>query len=228
MTALRATARQIADQSAPLNTRVLIVDDQDEIHEDFREMLLPQRTAAASDDLASAFLDRPPPASRPALPPYDLRHARTGEEGVDVVRRGRERGEPIAVAFVDVRMPPGIDGVEAVRRMRTVDRDLEVVIMTAYSDRLLSAIIGDPDLMHKLLYVRKPVAREEVRQISLSLLKKWNLERDWSEERRRLEAVLDAAGDAIAMYDRSERLVFANRRYERCSTQRPMSCASCL
>ena len=66
-------------------------------------------------------------------------------------------------------MPPGIDGVEAVRRMRAVDRDLEVVIMTAYSDKPLSAIIGDVDLLHKILYVRKPFAREEVQQISLSL-----------------------------------------------------------
>ena len=194
--------------------RVLIVDDQEEIHEDFREMLLPQRTAAASDDLVAAFLDRPGPVARPALPTFDLRHARAGEDGFDVVRQGRERNEPIAVAFVDVRMPPGIDGVETVRRMRTVDRDLEVVIMTAYSDKPLSAIIGDPDLLHKLLYIRKPVAREEIQQISLSLVKKWNLERDLSEGRRRLEAVLDATGDAIAMYDRSERLVFANRWYE--------------
>ena len=211
----------MADRPPPLNTRVLIVDDQEEIHEDFREMLLPQRTAAASDHLVAAFLDRPGPAASPALPTLDLRHARTGEDGFDVVRQGRERNEPIAVAFVDVRMPPGIDGVETVRRMRTVDRDLEVVIMTAYSDRPLSAIIGDLDLLHRLLYVRKPVAREEVQQISLSLVKKWNLERDLSAGRRqltdshrRLEAVLDATGDAIAMYDRSERLVFANRWYE--------------
>ena len=211
----------MADSPLPLNTRVLIVDDQEEIHEDFREMLLPRRTAAASDDLVAAFLDRPGPAARPALPTFDLRHARTGEDGFDVVRQGRERNEPIAVAFVDVRMPPGIDGVETVRRMRTVDRDLEVVIMTAYSDRPLSAIIGDLDLLHRLLYVRKPVAREEVQQISLSLVKKWNLERDLAAGRRqltdshrRLEAVLDATGDAIAMYDRSERLVFANRWYE--------------
>ncbi len=213
-------ARRMADRPPALNTRVLIVDDQEEIHEDFREMLLPQRTAAASDDLVAAFLGQPGP-SRPAVPTFDLRHARTGEEGFDVVQQGRERDEPIAVAFVDVRMPPGIDGVETVRRIRTVDPDLEVVIMTAYSDKPLSAIVGDLDLLHRLLYVRKPVAREEVQQISLSLVKKWNLERDLSAGRRqltdshrRLEAVLDATGDAIAMYDRRERLVFANRWYE--------------
>ena len=204
-----------------MNSRVLVVDDQEQIHDDFREMLLPRRTTTASDDLVAAFMDPPNRSSRAWLPPLDLRHARTGEEGCAAVTQAHERNEPIAVAFVDVRMPPGIDGVEAVRRMRDVDRNLEVVIMTAYSDKPLSAIIGDVDLLHKLLYIRKPFAREEVQQISLSLVKKWNLERQLAEGRRqltnshrRLEAVLDATGDAIAMYDRTERLVFANRWYE--------------
>ena len=204
-----------------MNSRVLIVDDQEQIHDDFREMLLPQCTTAASDDLVAAFMEPPDRSSEPAFPPFDLRHARTGDQGYAAVEEAHARGEPIAVAFVDVRMPPGIDGVEAVRRMRSTDRNLEVVLMTAYSDKPLSAIIGDVDLLHKLLYIRKPFAREEVQQISLSLVKKWNLERDLAEGRRqltnshrRLEAVLDATGDAIAMYDRTERLVFANRWYE--------------
>ena len=204
-----------------MNSRVLVVDDQEQIHDDFREMLLPRRTTAASDDLVAAFMDPPARSSGVRFPPFDLLHARNGQEGYAAVKQARERNEPIAVAFVDVRMPPGIDGVEAVRRMRAVDRNLEVVIMTAYSDKPLSAIIGDVDLLHKLLYIRKPFAREEVQQISLSLVKKWNLEQDLAEGRRqltnshrRLEAVLDATGDAIAMYDGTERLVFANRWYE--------------
>ena len=204
-----------------VNSRVLVVDDQEQIHEDFREMLLPRRTTAASDDLVASFMNPPDRASEPQFPPFDLHHAQNGEQGYAAVRQAHERNEPIALAFVDVRMPPGIDGVEAVRRMRTIDRNLEVVIMTAYSDKPLSAIIGDVDLLHKLLYIRKPFAREEIQQISLSLVKKWNLERDLAEGRRqltnshrRLEAVLDATGDAIAMYDAKERLVFANRWYE--------------
>ena len=221
MTKPRVDGGLATPPAKPLNTRLLVVDDQQQIHDDFREMLLPRRTTAASDDLVAAFMDPPSQRSGLAFPPFDLRHARTGEEGCAAVEQAHERNEPIAVAFVDVRMPPGIDGIEAVRRMRAVDRDLEVVIMTAYSDKPLSAIIGDGDLRHKILYVRKPFAREEVQQISLSLVKKWNLERDVAEARRqltnghrRLEAVLDATGDAIAMYDRTERLVFANRWYE--------------
>ena len=218
MTELRDDTQRSVHPSS--NARVLIVDDQEEIHEDFREMLL-RRDETASRKLLDAFAKRSSSSRPPVLPPVDLLHARSGEEGCEIVRRGRERNEPIAVAFVDIRMPPGIDGVEATRRMRTVDGDLEIVIMTAYTDKPLSEIIGDAKALHKLLYMRKPFATEEVQQISLSLLRKWNVERDLAEgyreltnSHRRLEAVLDATGDAIAMYDRSERLVFANRWYE--------------
>ena len=214
-------ARTAPASAKPANTRVLVVDDQDQIHDDFREMLLPGRTTTASDDLVAVFMSPASQRNGLQLPPFELLHARSGKEGHAIVKEARESDEPIAVAFVDVRMPPGIDGVETVRRMRTVDRELEVVIMTAYSDKPLAEIIGDMNLLHKLLYIRKPFAREEIQQISLSLVKKWNLERDLAEGRRqltnshrRLEAVLDATGDAIAMYDRAERLVFANRWYE--------------
>ena len=222
MTGPQRDAGRAAGPQKPLNARVLIVDDQQQIHDDFREMLAPGETTAESDDLAGVFMDPSGPSSPPpALPSFELLHARSGEEGHAIIREAQERDDPVAVAFVDVRMPPGIDGVATVRRMRMIDRELEVVIMTAYSDKPLTEIIGGMALLHKLLYIRKPFAREEIQQLSLSLVKKWNLERDLAVGRRqltnshrRLEAVLDATGDAIAMYDRAERLVFANRWYE--------------
>ena len=92
--------------------------------------------------------------------------------------------------------------------------------MTAYTDKTLVEIIEDMELLHKLLYIRKPFAREEIQQITLSLAGKWNIEQELARKRRqlttshdRLEAVLDATGDALAMYDVSGNLVFANRRY---------------
>ena len=119
-------------------------------------------------------------------------------------------------------MPPGIDGIETIRRVRKIDRDIEIVIMTAYTDRTLPEIVHDMELLHKLLYIRKPFAHEEIQQITLSLVGKWNVERDLAEKRRqlaighrRLEAVLNATGDAIAMHDAGGRLVFANQVYEK-------------
>ena len=112
--------------------------------------------------------------------------------------------------------------LSAVREMRRVDRAIEIVLMTAYAETSLADIVQDMELLHKLLYIRKPFAREEVQQITLALVEKWNLERELEARRRqlsltnrRLTAVLDSIGEAIAVTDDAQRLVFANRWYQR-------------
>lgn len=199
------------------NNRVLIVDDQPEIHDDFSEMLCSNSADPRDEDLVEAFVRE---QQGSYLPEFELLHANNGEEACDVIRGGRESNRPIAVAFIDIRMPPGIDGIETVRRVREIDRDIEIVIMTAYTDMSLPEIVYDLELLHKLLYVRKPFTHEEIQQITLSLVGKWNVEQELAEQRRqiavshgRLEAVLNATGDAIAMHDVTGRLVFANEMY---------------
>ena len=197
--------------AAGARARVLIVDDEKEIHADFEE-ILGRPVGSESDDLAAVFVadERAEPN-----PDFELQHATNGEQAYELIAAGRRRNEPIAVAYVDVRMPPGIDGVETVRRIRTVDRDVEIVIMTAYADKPLSEIFHDMELLHKLLYIRKPFAREEVQQITLALSKKWSVEREIAASHQQLEAVLDATGEAIAVYGIPQRLLYANREYER-------------
>ena len=206
------------------NMRVLIVDDQKEIHDDFAEMLKPQLSEAWADELAAAFVTE---EEQSFLPVFELLHARSGEEACDIVRVAKERTRPIAVAYIDIRMPPGVDGIETIHRVREVDRDAEIVIMTAYTDRSLPEIIQNVEPLHKVLYIRKPFAREEIQQMTLSLVGKWNVEQELAEKRRqlgishkRLEAVLDTTGEAMGMYDLTGRLVFANRRYEKLSDLR--------
>ncbi len=202
-----------------VNTRVLIVDDQKEIHDDFAEMLKPQLSEAWANKLAAAFVVE---EEQSFLPEFELLHARSGEEACDIVKAGKERTRPIAVAYIDIRMPPGVDGIETIRRVREVDRDVEIVIMTAHTDRPLSEIIRNVERLHKALYIRKPFVREEIQQMTLSLVGKWNVEQELAEKRRqlgisheRLEAVLDTTGEAMVMYDLTGRLVFANRGYEK-------------
>lgn len=201
------------------NNRVLIVDDQKEIHDDFVEMLTPGLVGAATDELASAFIVE---EVQPFLPEFELLHAMSGEEACEIAKAGKESNRPIALAFIDIRMPPGIDGIETTRRMREIDSDVEIVIMTAYTDKSLPEIIHEMDLLHKLLYIRKPFTTEEIIQITLSLVGKWNVEQELAAKQRqltighqRLKAVLDATGDAMAMYDVSGHLLFANRGYEK-------------
>jgi len=202
-----------------MNRRVLIVDDQQEIHEDFSEVLEHNPSETRSDEFAASFGDSERTAS---MQRFELLHATSGQEAIDIVSKMKASDRPIAVAYIDIRMPPGIDGVETIRRVREIDSDIEIVIMTAYTDRPLSRILDDMAMLHKLLYVRKPFAREEIQQITLSLVEKWNVEqafarkqRQLTVDHRRLQAVLNATGDAIAMYDMADRLVFANKRYKR-------------
>ena len=203
----------------PANARVLIVDDQQDIHDDFEEMLR-RRAPATPDDPASAFLSREEPDHH--LPAFELLHAIGGEDACALIARETRQKRPFAVAYVDIRMPPGIDGVAAVRNIRRIDKAIEIVLMTAYTDKPLADIVQDMELLHKLLYIRKPFAREEIQQITLALVEKWNLEQELAARRRqltvtnrRLTAVLDSIGEAIAVCDDADRLVFANRCYQR-------------
>ena len=201
------------------NNRVLVVDDQAEIHDDFREMLKPEPLEMSGGKLAASFLVE---EAQAPLPHFELLHARTGEDALAVVRSGKEREFPVAVAYVDIRMPPGMDGLETIRRLRQIDRDVEIVIMTAYTDMTLTEIVRGMERLHKVLYIRKPLTREEIQQMTHSLVEKWNVERRLEEKRRqvavehqKLEAVLNSTGEPIVMYDLGGRLVFANRGYEK-------------
>ena len=205
--------------AAKANPRVLIVDDEKDIHTDFEDMLSPP-PKVSDDEAALAFLQEP--ASEPPHRRFDLLHATSGEEAYQLVAAGKRRRLPIAVAYIDIRMPPGIDGVETIRRIRKIDRTIEIVIMTAYSDKPLPEIVHDMELLHKLLYIRKPFAREEVQQITLALAEKWQVERELAAQRReivtshhRLTTILNSTDEAMALFDDSPRLLFANHGYEK-------------
>lgn len=202
------------------NTRVLIVDDQDEIHIDFQEILSERNKKAASDDLADAFLPDRLQTSTTYLPSFELSHALSGAEAYQIVKDATESNRPFAVAYIDIRMPPGMDGVETIRKIREFEKNLEIVIMTAYTDKPLHEIVTNMELLHKMLYIRKPAAREEIQQITLSLVEKWNVEQQSLKHQQsldlsyqRLKAVLDATGDAIGVLDRDNQLLFANQQY---------------
>lgn len=210
------------------NYRVLIVDDEAGIHTDFEDMLNPSSKQTLTDSLADALFDEESEDKTSFLPNFELLHATNGEEAYEMVRTGKESSSPIAAAYVDVRMPPGIDGVETIRRIRQIEKDIELVIMTAYTDKPLPEIVRDMELLHKLLYIRKPFAPEEIQQITLALVEKWNVGRELAAKQQqlttshqrleishqRLETVLDSTADAIGMFDDKGHLLFANQYYQ--------------
>ena len=157
------------------NNRILVVDDNNSIHADFREILCPgssAKTDAANELEAALFGDQPPVTDQRA---FEMDSAYQGEEALAMVKRSVEEGRPYAMAFVDVRMPPGWDGIETVARIWEVYPAIQIVICTAYSDYSWSAMrakVGQPD---SLVILKKPFDNIEVQQLAHALTKKWQL-----------------------------------------------------
>jgi two-component system sensor histidine kinase/response regulator len=155
------------------NRRILVIDDNVSIHEDFRKILAPPRDSGALDQARAALFGEAP--SLPSQVHYELAFASQGREGCGMVLTACGNGRSYAMAFVDMRMPPGWDGLETIENLWRVDPDLEIVICTAYSDHPwedVSRRIGNTD---KLLILMKPFNSIEVVQLAHSLTKKWNL-----------------------------------------------------
>src|SRR5438128_2594284 len=98
------------------NRRVLIVDDNVAIHDDIRKILdAAGEDQDALDDAEAAFLGAP--RSRRAESSFQIDSAAQGGEALALVRRARATGSPYAMAFVDMRMPPGWDGLETIHHL---------------------------------------------------------------------------------------------------------------
>ncbi len=168
------------------NLRILVIDDNVSIHEDFRKILVPPKDPDALDQARAALFGETP--RRPSHMRYELEFATQGREGCGMVHTACGKGWPYAMAFVDMRMPPGWDGLETIENLWYVDPDLDIVICTAYSDHPwedVSRRIGDTD---KLLILMKPFNSIEIVQLAHTLTKKWNLARSIKQQIERLES----------------------------------------
>src|SRR5258706_683841 len=160
-------------QSNYTNRRLLIVDDNQAIHEDFRKILVPTDSAADLDDLSNALFGSP--ASEKKAQGFELDSAFQGQEALSKVKQAMADGCPYAMAFVDVRMPPGWDGIETTIKLWEVCPDLQVVICTAYSDYSWDALINAVGQSDRLLILKKPFDTVEVLQLANALTEKWRL-----------------------------------------------------
>jgi diguanylate cyclase (GGDEF)-like protein len=156
--------------------RILLVDDNPEIHKDIMGILRPQRDNPLAIVEAELFGDvAAPEDSKRASVQYELESAFQGEQALAMVEQALRDGRPYSMAIVDVRMPPGWDGIETIERLRQVDPSLQIVICSAYSDYSWKAIDERLQATDWLLILRKPFEHAEIRQLASALTEKWNL-----------------------------------------------------
>jgi diguanylate cyclase (GGDEF)-like protein len=165
----------MAKQSSSLNRRILIIDDSRDIHDDFRKVLGGLDSAASLAAAELALLGESLPTNM--NPGFEVESAMQGQEGVVRVQQAIDEGRPFAMAFVDMRMPPGWDGLETIERLWAVDPDVQVVICSAHSDYDWSDVVARLKNSDKLLVVKKPFEPIEVLQSANALTRKWQNER---------------------------------------------------
>lgn len=163
------------------NTRILIVDDNESIHDDFRKVLIHERSEehVELDELEAELFgeDEKPDAEKndSLQTKYELDFAFQGQEAFAMADKAVKENRPYALIFMDVRMPPGWDGIETISRIWLKHPYVEMVLCTAYSDYTWDDIIEKLGSTDKLLFLRKPFDAVAVQQMALSLVKKWNL-----------------------------------------------------
>ena len=152
------------------NHRILIIDDNRAIHEDLRKILLGEVETQTNlqDDEAFLFGQEAAPITM-----FEIDSAYQGQEGLAKLEQSLAEGCPYALAFVDVRMPPGWDGVETIAHLWKAYPDLQVVVCTAYSDYSWNDIQRKLGVSENLLILKKPFDNIEVIQLAHALTRKW-------------------------------------------------------
>ncbi len=195
--------------------RILVIDDTELIHTDFEKVL--SRTPASENELALEALDRmifaeEKEAESSKEPRFDFQvdHALQGQDGFEMVGKAMEEGSPYAVAFVDMRMPPGWDGLKTVEEISAKDPNIQLVICSAYSDyswRSITEKVGQTD---RLLILKKPFDQAEVYQLAVALSEKWQAESANRLLLNKLEAQVER---------RTEQLTEANEKLNRLNSE---------
>lgn len=182
--------------------RVLVADDEIMILDSYRRVLgaLVENSPEQGSDFdalsAELFGDD---SSTTTKQLKDVVCCTQGEEAVRAIEEARVLGKPFSIVFLDMRMPPGIDGLEAARRIRAIDSDVNIVIVTGYSDHKpaeITAAVGHPE---KLFYLVKPFDAAELQQLATALTSRWCADLEMANELARRLKELEAANARLKL-----------------------------
>lgn len=174
--------------SVPANRRILVVDDTPAIHQDFRKILSPSAGNDDSLDDTESLLFGTPQISRLQ---FQIDSAYQGEEALELVKRAQAEGQPYALVFADMRMPPGWDGLQTIEKLWEADPRLQIALCTAFSDYTWETMSERIEFDDQLLILKKPFDTLEIRQMASAMTWKWQLAQDAARKMRSLERTIE-------------------------------------
>ena len=174
--------------AARANRRILIIDDTPSIHEDFRKTLCPEEV---EDHLQMAEQALFGDTIARKVDCFELDSAFQGQDGLAKVEQALLQGQPYAMAFIDMRMPPGWDGLQTLERLWQADPKLQVALCTAYSDYSLEEMNERVEMGDRLLILKKPFDAIEIRQLASALTVKWQMTEDAALKMDQLEQAVE-------------------------------------
>jgi len=209
--------------------RIIIIDDNPAIHQDFVKILTPIQPTHQLDSLKEKIFGQET-KHHMTLPQFQIDTATQGQEGFEKIKEALS-DNPYALAFVDIRMPPGWDGIETIKHIWEVDPNIQIVICTAFSDYTWEETIDQLGMTDNLLILKKPFDSTAVRQLTAALTKKWQLMRLVKEHTELLEknveertsslrqslsvtrSTLESSADGIVVVNNEGKVIDYNERF---------------
>lgn len=176
---------------SPESYRILVIDDNQAIHNDLREILQPESRDAAKIRAIEATLLGRPDIGTMEFPDFQIDSAYQGEPGFTLIQEAIKTGHPYAMALIDIYMPPGWDGIETINHIFAIDKDIQIALCISSSDNHgMDAIkrLGNSD---RLLILKKPFDKIEMQQLVCTLTKKWELTQQAKKQQITLEQEID-------------------------------------
>lgn len=165
----------------PSNRRLIVVDDEPGLLEAYRTIFSP---AAAAPTIVSSRSKAVAPVTAPSGPgpQYEVTYCSTGEDALLKIETAVKAKTPFVGGFFDVKLGPGIDGIETIKRSQGLDPHLLVCIVSAYQDRSLEEIakVFGEEFDGQWDFLMKPFGRMEIAQKARNMVANW----EWRRTRR--------------------------------------------
>ena len=187
----------MSDATKKTAHRILVIDDNPSIHKDFATTLIEDEMNTSLNTLRTEVFGERPAADHTAKSTYELDFASQGEQGCEKIQLACTQGRPYELAFIDMRMPPGWDGLKTIEQLWRIDPNVQVVICTAYSDYSWEEITTRLGKSENLLILKKPFDSAEVAQLASALTEKWILTEQASLKTEQLERMVKERMDEL-------------------------------